>query len=191
MKCVSWNCRGTNSSTAPTIPYALWLIKKFRPTFCFLSETKSSVDRLVPLFAKLCPSFCAGVDAVGSRRGLLVLGWSSFNVICLFSSPNVIFCKWADHNDISWYFAFVYGALRLEDRLRVWNLLSNLLVPDSRFLVIGDFNQLDLSEDKLGGSSTIRGWDDFVSWKMSSHLLDVPLGSTLPGPICIQMILLS
>lgn len=174
MKCVVWNCRGTNSSTSPTIPYVFWLIKKFRPTFCFLSETKSFVARLAPIFAKSCPSFCAGVDVVGARGGLLVLGWSPFHVVCLFSSPNVVFCKWVDSNDISWYIAFVYGALRLEDRLGVWTLLSSLLVPDSRFLVMGDFNQLDLSEDKLGGSPVIRGWDDFLSWKMTSHLFDVP-----------------
>lgn len=77
MKIISWNCRGTNSSTTPTIPYVLWLIKRHRPTFCFLSETKTTVARLSDTFAKTNPTFCTGVDAVGTSGGLFLLCWSS------------------------------------------------------------------------------------------------------------------
>lgn len=43
---------------------------------------------------------------------------------------------------------------------------------------IGDFNQLDVFDNKLGGASCIRGWQEFINWKIDSQLLDIPfLGS--------------
>ncbi|XP_074277892.1 uncharacterized protein LOC141601503 [Silene latifolia] len=49
-----------------------------------------------------------------------------------------------------------------------------LLPVVSLFVVIGDFNQVELHFDKLGGSTTIRGQDDFLAWKLNNNLIDVP-----------------
>lgn len=150
------------------------MIKKFRPIFCFLSKTKSTVLRLSSLFDKCSPTFCTGVDAVGSSGSLFLLAWSRFDVVVLFSSPNVIFCHWVDSDGVEFYIMFVYGAPRVEDRAAVWDLLRDLFIPLTRCLIIGEFNQVELSEDKFGGSTVIRGWEEFMNWRVSSNLLDVP-----------------
>lgn len=49
MKCVAWNCMGCNDLSTPTIPYILWMIRNFRLMFCFIFETKSTVDRISSL----------------------------------------------------------------------------------------------------------------------------------------------
>lgn len=38
-----------------------------------------------------------------------------------------------------------------------------------------DFNQVELFEDKLGGSNTIRGWDSFKDWRFASNMISVSL----------------
>lgn len=86
----------------------------------------------------------------------------------------MIFCKWVNPDDLEYFILFVHGAPRLEDRAAVWSLLANLMIPMSRCLVIGDFNQVELLEDKFGGSTVIRGWQDFIDWRVSSNLLDIP-----------------
>ena len=41
-------------------------------------------------------------------------------------------------------------------------------------MIIGDFKQVERYEDKLGGSSSIRGWKDFMTWRFSSNIIGVP-----------------
>lgn len=52
--------------------------------------------------------------------------------------------------------------------------LHSLLHTYNNYLVIGDFNQVGKYDDKLDGSSLIRGWDDFIAWKHDLHLQDIP-----------------
>lgn len=53
---------------------------------------------------------------------------------------------------------------------KIFNSFSN----NTKFLIIGDINQLDHYSDKLGGSATIRGWEDIMEWKINLQLQDVP-----------------
>ncbi|XP_021850152.1 uncharacterized protein [Spinacia oleracea] len=69
---------------------------------------------------------------------------------------------------------FVYGAPNVEDRLVVWGKMLDLILAFPTCLVLGDFNQLDLFSDKLGGSSSIKVWEEFIQWKLASNLSDVP-----------------
>lgn len=41
-------------------------------------------------------------------------------------------------------------------------------------MIIGNSNQLDKFEDKLGGSIHIKGWQNFNNWKIDSRLIDIP-----------------
>ena len=41
-------------------------------------------------------------------------------------------------------------------------------------MIIGDFNQVEKYEDKLGGSSTIRGCNAFINWRFKSNMVEVP-----------------
>lgn len=95
---------------------------------------------------------------------------------CIYASANVIFCKVAAFDDNIWYIMFVYGA----PRVAVWSTISSLLIPLSKVLIIGDFNQVELHSDKIGGSSFVRGWEDFLDLRLSMQLLEVPFS----GPQC-------
>lgn len=44
----------------------------------------------------------------------------------------------------------------------------------SNYLILGDFNQVERFEDKIGGSSLIHGWMEFMDWRFKSLLYGVP-----------------
>lgn len=69
MSILSWNCRGLTSSESPTVPYLFWLLSKFKPSFLFLQETKSSVSDVYRLFCSTSPTVYYGVDARETRGG--------------------------------------------------------------------------------------------------------------------------
>ncbi|XP_074291012.1 uncharacterized protein LOC141617752 [Silene latifolia] len=53
--------------------------------------------------------------------------------------------------------------------------MEHYLISDlSPFLILGDFNQVGMHSDKLGGSHVIRGQQDFTNWRFDNSLLDVP-----------------
>lgn len=53
----------------------------------------------------------------------------------------------------------MYSSPYLEDMQRVWNDLQNLIivVHGEGVVVIGDFNQVEIASQKLGGTAYIRG----------------------------------
>ncbi|KAL2931247.1 hypothetical protein RDABS01_036657 [Bienertia sinuspersici] len=52
---------------------------------------------------------------------------------------------------MEWNFCFVYGAPVVGDRQRVWDKISTLLSRFPTTILLGDFNQVDSINDKLGG----------------------------------------
>ncbi|XP_074297025.1 uncharacterized protein LOC141627699 [Silene latifolia] len=44
----------------------------------------------------------------------------------------------------------------------------------SPLYMIGDFNQIEQYSDKIGGLSTITGWNAFVDWRINTHLCELP-----------------
>ncbi|XP_056688032.1 uncharacterized protein [Spinacia oleracea] len=174
MKVVSWNCRGVNNPNSLVRPYATWLVKTYLPMFLFVSETKSTVANVSSLLGGCNPTCIFGIDSVGSSGGLVVFGWTSFEVSCLFVSSNIVLCRVIEPNGNIWEVMFVYGAPKVEDREEVWNQILTLLMTSPTCLLIGDFNQIELYSDKLGGSSVIKGWDLFLQWRLASNLSEVP-----------------
>ncbi|XP_021864500.2 uncharacterized protein [Spinacia oleracea] len=69
---------------------------------------------------------------------------------------------------------FVYGEPRVEEREHVWSLLSFLLDHNPNCILIGDFNQLETLEDKLGGSPMIRGTNSFIDWRIRNNVYEIP-----------------
>lgn len=49
-----------------------------------------------------------------------MLGWSSFDIFCVFTSQNIVLCKVVVSEGNEWVVMFVYDAPSLEDRLGVW-----------------------------------------------------------------------
>ncbi|XP_074278456.1 uncharacterized protein LOC141602046 [Silene latifolia] len=46
--------------------------------------------------------------------------------------------------------------------------------PISLSIATGDFNQVEYIVDKIGGSTDIQGWQDFISWRLMSKLQELP-----------------
>nr|XP_021851943.1 uncharacterized protein LOC110791500 [Spinacia oleracea] len=51
---------------------------------------------------------------------------------------------------------FVYGAPHVSDRSLVWSEISSILARYPNTVLIGDFNQVEFMDDKLGGSTVFR-----------------------------------
>lgn len=179
MRFISWNCQGTNGVLSPKIPYIVWLIKSFLPMFVFLSETKTDFCDVQKKLEACSPTFACGVDVVGSKGGLVVLGWSTLDFTCIFKSSNLVVCKIINLSGDIWYVMFVYGVPNIEGRVLVWNQMLNLLQNYPNCILLGDFNQIEYQCDKLRGSNQIRGWGDFLDWRMNSNLLDIYRGRSV------------
>lgn len=52
--------------------------------------------------------------------------------------------------------------------------MLEILSKFPKCLVLGYFNQLELYSDKIGGSPSIRGWENFMHWRLASNLFEVP-----------------
>lgn len=175
MKIWCWNCRGMKSVVTPTLPFISSVVKSLLVDVIFLSETKCPSIDLEASFSRLGLVNWAGVDSVNAAGGLF-LCWSnnvSFKVV--FSSTNIVFCKVEETPGSSMYVSFVYGSPYLELRSSVWDLYGGLIQSHlGKHLLIGDFNQLEFSTQKLGGSRYIKGANKFTHWRMENNLLEIP-----------------
>lgn len=46
-------------------------------------------------------------------------------------------------------------------------------------VLIGDFNQVEFLDEKLGGSSHVQGRHDFMHWRLDNGLIDIPFSGSL------------
>ncbi|XP_074304872.1 uncharacterized protein LOC141639712 [Silene latifolia] len=173
-----WNCRGFGEADDPTIPYLHQSVLKHHPLILFLQETHTSVDIAAMKTHHLGFPNYFGVDSNG-RSGGLLLYWGRFvDIQVIGSCPRFVFCKMGiDVNQgvfSDMYIMFLYGDPVFQYRSGLWDRISNEISGFSPFLVIGDFNQVDLHSDKFGGSLTIRGQADFIEWKLKNNLVDIP-----------------
>ncbi|XP_074277255.1 uncharacterized protein LOC141600896 [Silene latifolia] len=178
MTAFCWNCRGFGETDDPTIPYLHHCIRKFHPAILFLQETHSTVTVAAMKTSHLgFPNFC-GVDSLGRSGGLFLCWDDSVDISVLCTDTRFIFCKLSIEappcTKKSMFVMFIYGEPALAYRCVVWERFSEVISGHSPFLIIGDFNQVELHCDKLGGSPTIRGQDEFLAWKLQNELIDVP-----------------
>ncbi|XP_074274110.1 uncharacterized protein LOC141597542 [Silene latifolia] len=119
-----------------------------------------------------------GVDSNGRSGGLLLYWDDCVNIQVICSCPRFIFCKMGFtvtqgvFSDM--YVMFLYGEPVFQYRSVLWDKISNVILGCSPLLVIGDFNQVELHSDKLGGSVSIRGQADFTAWRIHNCLVDIP-----------------
>ncbi|XP_074283573.1 uncharacterized protein LOC141608118 [Silene latifolia] len=145
MKYFPWNCKGLNDPLAPAIAKIRALITSSMYDMLFFSETKCSSATVSSLFGRFGFVNSEGVDALDTKGGLF------------------------------WYLCCIYGQPKKEKRVGVWLELQHQLgLLDSHFVLVGDFNQVDDNEDKLGGSKgTIFGAQFFLEWKGRNLLSDI------------------
>lgn len=174
MKVCSWNCRGLGSADSPKVPYIGSLVRSLGLDVLFLMETMLSVNSVSQKLGAFPFAGSCGVDALGLSGGLF-LGWfSDVNLVPLLVSSNYVLCKYSKvANEIS-YLLFVYGAPHVTDRIRVWEELSSILTSYPKAVLVGDFNQVEFLDDKIGGSLNIPLRMQFTQWRLDLELQAIP-----------------
>ncbi|XP_074300419.1 uncharacterized protein LOC141631680 [Silene latifolia] len=175
MKIFSWNCRGLGGADAPIVPYKKWSVRYYDISLVFLQETKCSLaDSVCKTSSLNLPNSC-GTNSAGLSGGLLLLWDDRSDVVPLVVDQHFILCKTVDHNLSFVRFAlFMYGESCSELKASFWKEMKQLCSAYSPLCMIGDFNQIEQYSDKIGGSSSITGWNDFVDWRINSPLCELP-----------------
>ncbi|KAK9741012.1 hypothetical protein RND81_03G075700, partial [Saponaria officinalis] len=145
-----WNCRGLNSSLAPTIPKLRAMLSFTSYDFVYLMETKCNVELTAPYCRPFGFVNYDGIDAIGSSGGLY-FGWKKdIRITILYKCCNFIICQVQECKDRFWYLCLVYGEPYTSCREYVWGNLGDWLDKfDRPALLIGDFNQVAFSWDKM------------------------------------------
>ena len=74
-----------------------------------------------------------------------------------------------------YFMLFVYGSPYLADRDSVWSQITDVMERNKgRWVLLGDFNQVENHDQKLGGSNILRGASKFRNWKLQNLLIDIP-----------------
>lgn len=151
MNCLAWNCRGLGNPRA--VRCLGELLKTHKPTVVFLIETLVDKNRMEGLRRKFGYDSCFAVDVRGRSGGLAAM-WKNNDLVDIQSySDHHIEMQINDQAVGSWRLIGFYG---FADRARhdeSWSLLrqidGNSILP---WAVIGDFNCILNSEEKVGGA---------------------------------------
>ncbi|GMI64491.1 hypothetical protein HRI_000118400 [Hibiscus trionum] len=174
MKLLSWNVRGLGQPR--TVNRLKHLLRDLKPDVIFLIETKLQGPSMEKV-RKKC-GYSNGVDVPSNgRSGGLSFAWKESVAVTLKSYSDrhidVLIDKDADGN--LWRCTGFYGAPEVQNRAHTWNLLRQLDdMGDTPWLVIGDFNELLLAQEKTGGRiRSERQMDDFRNALQDCGLNDI------------------
>ncbi|GMJ01587.1 hypothetical protein HRI_003827900 [Hibiscus trionum] len=174
MKILSWNVRGLGQSQ--TIGCLRNVLRDVNPTIIFLIETKLQCSRMEKV-QKSC-GYQFGIDfSSNGRSGGLSLAWKSNCkvTLCSFSAHhiNVLFDE--DMDGFSCRLTSFYGAPEVENMAASWNSLRQLNdLPDTPWLVLGDFNELLFVLEKYGSRlRNAQQMENFRSTLVDCSLEDV------------------
>ncbi|XP_074298573.1 uncharacterized protein LOC141629480 [Silene latifolia] len=139
-------------------------------------ETKCKACNVGQSFRSLGFVMMEGVDAVGKSGGLWV-GWhreAKMSLVMKCKNFMILFVE--KYNGKLWYLVLFYGEQNAHLRDPVLSELEEWLERlDYPFLIVGDFNQVENSSDKLSSSQNpIQGMHFFNNWKISNDLMDIP-----------------
>ena len=154
MSLLSWNCRGLKNLIPQNLGFISSIVRSNKLDVIFLSESKSKVFCLEPMFSKLGFVSCTGFDPEGKKGGLF-LCWSKNVVVSTISlSKNYVCCSITDDAGNEFYVEFVYGSPYLADQSEIWTNLSTIMDNHKgKWMLVGDFNQVETNNQKLGGFS--------------------------------------
>ena len=150
MNLLSWNCRGLGRDS--TVGELRWLVKQYRPSLLFLSETKMREEKVRRFMWSLGYNGCLAVNCTG-RSGGLALFWSTCTTcVCLqYVCKNFIDVKIKEDSGLMWRASFVYGEPKAELRHIFWNRLRFLKAQwNGPWICMGDFNEVIYNDEHLG-----------------------------------------
>lgn len=151
MKILSWNCRSLGNLRA--VQALDDLLRQYKPDVVFLIETLVDSKKIEELRKKLHFDFGYGVSRTGRSGGLAVLSRLSSKIVVTTSSHNYVNVKIYMDDGFEWLMTCFYGYPEKFRRHASWELLKSLDPGlDVPWLVIGDFNDLACSSEKIGGN---------------------------------------
>ncbi|XP_030970334.1 uncharacterized protein LOC115990663 [Quercus lobata] len=145
-----WNVRGLGKQR--TVHELASIMRAQDPAVLFLAETWADDDRLMKIFDDLHFDEKWVVPRVTRAGGLALLWKNTIQIDVDSSSLNHIDVIVNKGKEDSWRFTGIYGLLEASRKSETWNLIRNLhrkyTLP---WLCAGDFNEILLSHEKLGG----------------------------------------
>nr|TKS12517.1 hypothetical protein D5086_0000062540 [Populus alba] len=174
-----WNIWGLNGPQKQK-NVQFWAQKNNLDIFGIL-ETKITAANITSVQATLAPPYWQFYSNINSNPTCRILvGWNphKLQLICLHSSPQWLTCE-ATHASLPHpiKITFIYGHNTPAERHALWHYITresslNTCIP---WLVMGDFNAIMQTGDRIGGNiHWPRHQDDFVTCISQSALLQVP-----------------
>ncbi|CAM8882672.1 unnamed protein product [Rhodiola kirilowii] len=147
MKSLCWNCRGLGQ---PRLAHCLVdMVRSYKPQLVSLIETKMNEERVERIRRRLGFTHGLAVDCQGRSGGLAIWWADDVDLTVKSYSMNHIDCIVDLSERI--HFTVFYGNPVTHRRSESWNLLRKLSDNNSlRWLVLGDFNEILFSWEKVG-----------------------------------------
>ncbi|KAF3449229.1 hypothetical protein FNV43_RR09957 [Rhamnella rubrinervis] len=128
-------------------------VKKYRPSCIFLSETKSSEERMVRFCRRLGFEHCEVSAAKGFVGGIILMWRNEVNLKVVWKSDRVICGEVSDCNDGgSWRLLGCYGPPIRCQKDEFWDELGMMVHMEERpWILLGDLNEVTEANEKWGG----------------------------------------
>lgn len=130
------------------------IISSHSPSMMIITETRVGRDRAKEITDRLPFNGVVHADTVGYARGIWILWLSDVVKVSVLASTeqeiHVVVKVHSSH--LSWLISTVYASPRYRERKILWdnlNLMSTL--HQLPWLLLGDFNEILSTKDKLGG----------------------------------------
>ena len=145
-----WNCRGLGKPSA--VQALKDLIRSYKPSLVFLTETKLCERRMLSLKFSLGFNSCFAVDRIGFGGGLALLWNSNLDVsLQSFSVGHIDAYIKCDDADCGWFFTGFYGHPEVDKRKESWKLLERIGQGRTQpWFCGGDFNEILYHHEMFG-----------------------------------------
>ena len=151
MKVLVWNYQ---EAAMPSFhKYAKLLVSKYGPDLCGFVETQLEMSSLLRIQCLFGPYWDVYMVPSKGLAGDIVVTWHQDLGQVTFSHTDrqICFSMISSPNSPSWIIGLVYASNQGLVRRTLWQMATNVLSLDLLTLLLGDFNCLLHSQDKLGG----------------------------------------
>ncbi|KAE8774717.1 Elongation factor 1-alpha [Hordeum vulgare] len=155
MKLIGWNCRGLGNS--PTVQSLLDLGRMEDPYILFLSKTKLTEKELEKFKWRLGLSNMVAWSAVGRSRGVALL-WRKEVHVTSYGRRHID-VDVMEESGTMWRLTGIYGESEAERKTKTWRtmrLLGQQHQQGRPWMCFGDFNEILLDGEKVGGSRRLQ-----------------------------------
>jgi exonuclease III len=154
---ISWNCRGLGNPQ--TVRDLRRMVKVKFPTVVFLMETKMRQEKMERIRCMLGFNNLFVVDSVGKSGGLALFWKEEAGLeIQNYSRRHIHAIIKNGGGGQPWKFTAFYDHPEASRREEAWNLLKHLKnFQPHPWMCVGDFNEILMSSEKVGGSRRASG----------------------------------